>query len=63
MGKVLMTYDLAMACGKDAANARMLRAGRKKWSRDDYNEAVRKFEALYPLEEHLAQLQAGVTSR
>lgn len=59
-GRALMTYDLAMACGQDAANTRMRKAGRKKWNRDDYNEAVRKFNALYPLDEHLAQLRAGV---
>jgi hypothetical protein len=59
-GRVLMTYSLAMAAGQDAANRQMRKAGRKKWSRDDYNEAVRKFNALYPLDEHLAQMRAGL---
>jgi hypothetical protein len=43
-----MTYELAMAASKDAANARMRKAGRSKWNRADYNEAVRVFNQLFP---------------
>jgi hypothetical protein len=42
------TYELAMAAGKDAANARMRKAGRSKWNRADYNEACRTFNRLFP---------------
>lgn len=36
-----LTYDMAMAAGRDAANRRMRAAGRKTWSRADYNAAWR----------------------
>src|ERR1043166_1733511 len=45
----VMTYELAMAAGRDAANARMRKAGRKKWNKADYNEAVKVFKRLYKL--------------
>ncbi|MEK7766801.1 MAG: hypothetical protein AAB368_11230 [bacterium] len=48
MARVTMTYDLAMAIGKDAANARMRKARRKRWSIGDYNEAWRTFNRLWP---------------
>jgi hypothetical protein len=35
------TTALARAAATDAANAQMRRAGRTKWSRSDFNEAVR----------------------
>lgn len=47
---ITMTYELAMAAGRDAANRRMRSEGRTRWNEDDYNEAVRVFEALWPLE-------------
>ncbi len=46
--RVTMTYDLAMAAAKDAANARMRKAGRTKWNRADYNHMVRVFNRLWP---------------
>ena len=46
-----MTHDLAMAAAKDAATARMRGEGRKTWNEDDYNEACRTFNRLWPSEE------------
>ena len=43
MSHPVMTYDLAMAIGKDAANRRMRKAGRTTWNLADYNESVRAF--------------------
>lgn len=36
-----VTYPLAMAAGRDAANQRMAKAGRTSWNRADYNHAAR----------------------
>lgn len=36
-----VTYPLAMAAGRDAANRRMAAAGRTSWNRADYNHAAR----------------------
>ncbi len=38
---VKMTYELAMAAGKDLANARMRKSGRVRWTRADYNAACK----------------------
>ena len=46
MSAPIMTYELAMAAGRDAANRRMRNAGRTKWSRGDYNQAVKVFNYL-----------------
>lgn len=48
--KVQMTYELAMAAGRDVANTQMRKAGRTAWSEADYNLMVATFERLYPLE-------------
>jgi hypothetical protein len=45
--RITMAYEIAMAAGRDAANARMRKAGRTKWNRADYNEAVRTFNRLW----------------
>jgi hypothetical protein len=45
---LVMTYALAMAAARDAANHRMRAAGRVSWSRGDYNEMVRVFTRLWP---------------
>jgi len=37
---------LAYAAGRDEANRRMTKAGRTKWNRADYNEAVRVINRL-----------------
>jgi len=50
MAIITMTYDLAMACAKDKANAAMRKAGREAWSLEDYNLMVDEFNRLYPLE-------------
>ncbi len=45
---ITMTYDLAMAAAKDAANRQMRAAGRSKWSIDDYVLMCETFDRLYP---------------
>lgn len=47
--RIRMTYDLAMAAARDAANRRMEAEGRKKWNREDWNEACRVFDAACPV--------------
>jgi len=42
-------YDLAMAAGQDAANARARKAGRTVWTRGDYNLACRTTARLIAL--------------
>jgi len=46
--KNVMTYEMAMAASRDAADARMRKAGRTTWSRADYNFAVATFKRLFP---------------
>lgn len=48
MTKVLMTYDLAMATAKDAADRHAKANNRKSWHLDDYNLACRILARLYP---------------
>lgn len=43
-----MTYELAMACARDAANRSMHAAGRSSWGPEDYTVAVRWMDKLYP---------------
>lgn len=45
-----MTREFADAAARDAANARMRKAGRKAWNDADWNVAVRTFNRLWPLE-------------
>lgn len=42
-----MTYAEAMHAGREAASERARKAGRSKWSRGDYNHAVKVFDDLY----------------
>ena len=35
--KIQITYKMAMAAGRDAANRSMMKAGRTEWTRDDRN--------------------------
>jgi hypothetical protein len=51
---ITMTYELAMAAGKDAANLRMRKAGRTVWNRADYNESVRTFNRFWSIEDSIA---------
>jgi hypothetical protein len=37
--QIILTKELAFASGADAGNARMRKAGRSKWNREDYNHA------------------------
>lgn len=43
-----MTYKIAMAAAQDAGNRSMKKAGRKKWSKADYNVAAKTFNDLFP---------------
>jgi hypothetical protein len=43
---IILTYDIAMAAGQDEANRRMRAAGRKKWSRADYNACIDRVNRL-----------------
>jgi len=52
-----MTYDLAMAASKDAANRQMRSEGRTRWSRKDYALAVRTFNRLFPERVEKAQMR------
>lgn len=36
----VMTVDLARSIGQDAANRAMRKAGRKRWSLEDYRAAI-----------------------
>jgi hypothetical protein len=38
---IVMTYAIAMAAGRDAANKRMRKAGRASWNATDWNFAAR----------------------
>lgn len=57
---ILMTYELAMAAGKDAANRNMRKAGRDRWNEEDADLAVDTFNRLCTVEEHFAQIRAGL---
>ena len=52
--KIKLTRDIAHAAAWDAATARMRHAGRKAWSRADYNLFVRTLNRLWPLENDLS---------
>jgi len=41
-------HQVARAAGDDAGNASMRHTGRKKWSRADYNRAVREYNRVNP---------------
>lgn len=47
--KIKLTRDLAHAIAMDEANRRMRKAGRKAWSRGDYNLCVKTFNKLWPV--------------
>ena len=63
MAKPVCTYDLAMAAGRDEADRSMKAAGRSRWSREDYNHAVRTFARLYPQREQIERLGAASEAR
>ena len=48
---------IASAAGWDAGNRNMIKAGRAAWNEDDWNEAARVYESVYPLEAELEQLR------
>jgi hypothetical protein len=41
-----ITYKIAMAAGRDAANRQMKAAGRTSWNEDDWNAAAKVTEEL-----------------
>ncbi len=41
MKPVTVTYEIAMAAGRDAGNRSMRAAGRAAWNEDDYDVAAR----------------------
>ena len=45
-----VTYELAWAAARDAANRSARLAGRRVWSKEDYNEAVQVLNKLLPPE-------------
>lgn len=51
MTQIVLTKELANAASLDAGNASMRRAGRTKWSVDDYNSACKEQNRLYDLVE------------
>ena len=48
MIRIAMTYELAMAAAKDAANDQMRANRRTTWDMDDYNLACRTLARLCP---------------
>lgn len=50
MARQRITAEIAHAASWDAGNHQMRAAGRKKWSRADYNAAVAEYDRLFPLE-------------
>ena len=48
MARTAMTRELVWAAATDAGNRSMHKAARTKWSRADYNAAVREFNRLWP---------------
>jgi len=48
MTKPKMTYSLAHSVGLDTGNRSKKKGGRTKWSRTDYNAAVREFNRVFP---------------
>ena len=49
MSRPVMTYALAMAAAKDAANRQMRAAGRPKWNWDDAQLAISEFHRLFAM--------------
>ena len=47
MARLAMTYELAMAAAQDAGNRQMRKAGRDRWSVEDWNRACDEFDRLY----------------
>lgn len=48
MPRMTLTCEFARAAATDAGNENMRQHGRKRWSRQDYNVAVRTFNKLCP---------------
>lgn len=46
MQRPRLTDTLARSAAQDAANRRMRKGGRTRWTRGDYNEAVRVLNSL-----------------
>jgi uncharacterized protein with NRDE domain len=48
MRKPTMTYELALAAARDAANRQARANHRREWSQEDYDLACRTLARLYP---------------
>ncbi len=48
---IKLTRDLAWSVSIGAANRAMRAGGRTEWSQEDYNEARKEFDRLWPLSE------------
>lgn len=48
MGRIEMTYEIAMAAGRDAGNGSMREGSRTAWSVEDWDAACETFERLWP---------------
>ena len=46
--KIIMTYDIAMACAKDEADRHARTNGRTVWTIEDYNLLCDTFDRLLP---------------
>jgi hypothetical protein len=48
---MIITYEIAMAAGQDAANRQMKAQGRTEWNEDDWNLAAEVAAKLMRLED------------
>jgi hypothetical protein len=48
-GQMWITYEIAMAAGRDAGNRSMKAAGRAKWNEEDWDAACAETERLAAL--------------
>jgi|HubBroStandDraft_1064217.scaffolds.fasta_scaffold335389_3 hypothetical protein len=52
---MIITYEVAMAAGRDAGNRRMREGGRTAWNQQDYDHSWDTFNRLYPLAGQIAE--------
>lgn len=58
MPRPRMTYDIALAVAKDAANDNMRKHGRSRWNEDDTKVVAETLNRLYPVERELRDIEA-----
>ena len=49
MHHIRVTYEIAMAAGRDAGNCSMAAGRRKAWAEEDFDKAIDTFRALLAL--------------